>query len=151
MSPDAALWLASEKVTSIIDATRPRALRCNQSRRPMTICGRHASHRGYTDVVRQICRIAVFPVALVVAVASAMAAMDRGVDPVAAMFSVYLAGMVVVTALERLFSWIFSVGELQCLPVETSAPLRRGFSFVPECHHFANVIEFITASFSAGM
>ena len=78
----------------------------------MTISGRHPSHRGYTGVVRQICRIAVFPVALVVAVASAMAAMDRGVDPVAAMFSVYLAGMVVVTALERLFSWIFSVGEL---------------------------------------
>ncbi len=66
--------------------------------------------------MRKIVRIAVFPVALVVAIAAAMAAMDRGVDPVAAMFSVYLAGMVAVTALERLLpfdrEWNHSYGDL---------------------------------------
>lgn len=64
----------------------------------------------------QIIRIAVFPLALIAAVATVMIAMDRGVDPVGAMFGVYLAGMIVVTALERLLpfdrEWNRSSGDL---------------------------------------
>ena len=66
--------------------------------------------------MKMILRITIFPLALVVGVASTMIAMERGVDPVAAMFGVYVAGMFVVTALERLLpfdrEWNHSYGDL---------------------------------------
>ncbi len=66
--------------------------------------------------MKEILRIAIFPLALVVGVASTMIAMERGVQPVAAMFGVYIAGMFVVTALERLLpfdrEWNHSYGDL---------------------------------------
>jgi sterol desaturase/sphingolipid hydroxylase (fatty acid hydroxylase superfamily) len=66
--------------------------------------------------MRRILRIAVFPLALIAGVGSTMLAIDRGVQPVAAMFGVYVAGMFVVTALERLMpfdrEWNHSQGDL---------------------------------------
>ena len=46
----------------------------------------------------RIIRIAVFPLALVAAIASAMTAMDRGFAPVLAMFGVYVTGMLALAS-----------------------------------------------------
>ena len=66
--------------------------------------------------MRQLLRVSIFPLALVAAVASVMVAIERGANPVAAMFSVYLTGMIVVTMLERLLpfdrAWNHSKGDL---------------------------------------
>ena len=90
---------------------------------PGSACGaRESDHgdgwRGYTGTMTRgrAIRIAVLPLALVSAVATVMIAMERGVDPVGAVFGVYLAGMLVVTLLERLLpfdrEWNRSFGDL---------------------------------------